>query len=131
MEYKSILKLVKQLDWKLIAIVLSIFVFGLLILTSATHANETGNYGQITKQVLAFALGTGMIIVILLFDYNFIGKYYKGLYIISLVLLGLVLIPGIGAVMGGARSWIKLGPLYLQTSEIVKLTFIFSYAKIV
>ena len=77
MEYKSILKLVKQLDWKLISIVLSIFVFGLLILTSATHANETGNYGQITKQVLAFALGTGMIIVILLFDYNFIGKYYK------------------------------------------------------
>jgi len=131
LEYKSILKLVKQLDWKLIAIVLSIFVFGLLILTSATHANETGNYGQITKQVLAFALGTGMIIVILLFDYNFIGKYYKGLYIISLVLLGLVLIPGIGAVMGGARSWIKLGPLYLQTSEIVKLTFILSYAKIV
>ena len=72
-----------------------------------------------------------MIIGILMFDYNFLGKYYKGLYVVSLILLGVVLIPGIGAQMGGARSWLKLGPLYFQTSELVKLTFILSYAKIV
>ena len=51
--------------------------------------------------------------------------------VVSLILLGVVLIPGIGAQMGGARSWLKLGPLYFQTSELVKLTFILSYAKIV
>ena len=38
-----------------------------------------------------------MIIGILMFDYNFLGKYYKGLYVVSLILLGVVLIPGIGA----------------------------------
>ena len=72
-----------------------------------------------------------MIIGILMFDYNFLGKYYKGLYVISLILLGVVLIPGIGAERGGARSWLNLGPLDFQTSELVKLTFILSYAKIV
>lgn len=131
MEYKSTLKLIKQLDWKLIAIVLSIFAFGLLILSSATHANETGNYKQIYVQMLAFGLGIGMIIFMLLLDYNLMGKYYKGLYVISLILLAIVLIPGIGAERGGARSWLNLGPLDFQTSELVKLTFILSYAKIV
>ena len=130
-ERKSMIKLIKQLDWKLIIIVLCIFSFGLLILSSATHANETGNYFQLYKQGAAFGLGVLMIIGILMFDYNFLGKYYKGLYVVSLILLGVVLIPGIGAQMGGARSWLKLGPLYFQTSELVKLTFILSYAKIV
>ena len=72
-----------------------------------------------------------MLILILLIDYNVIGKYYKGLYVIGLVLLVAVLIPGIGAERGGARSWVELGPLDFQTSELVKLTFILSYAKIV
>lgn len=130
-ERKSMIKLIKQLDWKLIIIVLCIFSFGLLILSSATHANETGDYFQLYKQGAAFGLGMLMIIGILMFDYNFLGKYYKGLYVISLILLGIVLIPGIGAERGGARSWLNLGPLDFQTSELVKLTFILSYAKIV
>ncbi len=130
-EYKSTVKLIKQLDWKLIIIVLAIFSFGLLVLSSATHAQITGNYGQIYKQCMGFGLGTIMIIGILLFDYNFLGKYYKALYIISLLLLAIILIPVIGAERGGARSWLNLGPLDFQTSELVKLTFILSYAKIV
>ena len=130
-ERKSMIRLIKQLDWKLIFILLCIFSFGLVMLSSATHANETGDYFQLYKQGAAFGLGIFMIIGILMFDYNFLGKYYKGLYITSLVLLVIVLIPGIGAERGGARSWLNLGPLDFQTSELVKLTFILSYAKIV
>lgn len=130
-DYKSTIKLVKQLDWKLIITVLAIFSVGLVVLSSATHVKTTGDFGQIYKQGLAFVLGVIMIIGILMFDYNFLGKYYKSLYIISLVLLFIVLIPGIGAERGGARSWLNLGPLDFQTSELVKLTFILSYAKIV
>ena len=130
-EYKSKFKFVKQLDWKLIFIVVSIFCFGLIVLISATHAHSTGNYFQVYKQGSAFILGLAMIVGILLVDYNFLGKYYKAMYIISLALLGIILIPGIGATRGGARSWLNLGPLDFQTSELVKLTFILSYAKIV
>ncbi len=61
-EYKSTIKLIKQLDWKLITIVLAIFGFGLVVLSSATHAQITGNYAQIYKQSLAFGLGLIMII---------------------------------------------------------------------
>ncbi len=133
--YRSSLKLIKQLDWKLIAIVLTIFGFGLVILSSATHLNSNANTTkaifQLGKQCAAFGIGAIVICLILLVDYTLIGKYYKELYLISIILLAVVLIPGIGAERGGARSWLNLGPLDLQTSEIVKLTFILSYAKIV
>ncbi len=129
---KVTLKLIKQLDWKLIIIVLSIFLLGLVVLSSATLTKQTGNFMQIYKQILAFVLGCFLITIILLFDYNFLGKYYKELYIVSLVLLFIVLIPGIGVERGGARSWLNFfGILDFQTSELVKLTFILSYAKIV
>lgn len=127
---KNALKLIKQLDWKLIVTLLAIFIYGLVILSSATHANQTGNYARIIKQSIAFILGIVMIIFILLFDYNYIGQYYKGLYVTSVILLAIVLTP-LGAVRGGAKSTLDLGPLDLQTAELVKLTFILSYAKIV
>ncbi|GAA0862363.1 rod shape-determining protein RodA [Paraclostridium tenue] len=130
-DYKSKFKLIKELDWKLITIVTCIFAFGLMILSSATHATTGGSYLQIIKQGLAFIVGMALVIVILLFDYNFLGKHYKGLYIVSIILLLLVWIPGLGKDMGGARSWLNLGPLDFQTSELVKLTFILSYAKLV
>ncbi|PYF07017.1 spore cortex peptidoglycan biosynthesis regulator SpoVE [Ureibacillus chungkukjangi] len=44
------------------------------------------------------------------------------LYVISLLLLVLVLIPGIGLVRNGSQSWIGLGPLTIQPAEIVKIT---------
>ena len=124
------MKLLKQLDWRLIITLFMIFTFGIVILSSATHVNQTGNYSRLIKQSIAFALGIGMIILMLAFDYNFIGQYYKELYIASVVLLAIVLTP-LGAVRGGARSTLDLGPLDLQTAELVKLTFILSYAKIV
>lgn len=127
---KNALKLLKQLDWKLIATLIVIFIYGLVILSSATHVNQTGNYSRLMKQSVAFILGVIMIVFILLCDYNIIGKYYKGLYILSVVLLAIVLTP-LGEVRGGAKSTLDLGPLDLQTAELVKLTFILSYAKIV
>ncbi len=124
------MRLLKQLDWKLIAALLIIFAYGIVILSSATHANQTGNYSRLFKQSLAFILGIGMIVLMLVVDYNVIGKYYKELYIVSVFLLAIVLTP-LGAVRGGAKSTLDLGPLDFQTAEFVKLTFILSYAKIV
>ena len=130
-DYRKNFKIVKNIDWKLVTIVLVIFLIGILILSSATHANITKNYTQIYKQLLAFLLGVGIIMLMMLFDYDSVGKYYKELYIFSIVMLLIVWIPGLGDRQFGAISWIRIGKFNLQTSEIVKMTFILSYAKIV
>jgi cell division protein FtsW len=49
-------------------------------------------------------------------------KSARGLFIISLVLLALVLVPHVGKVVYGARRWISVGPLSFQPSEMAKFT---------
>ena len=129
-DYSKRGRILRSIDWKLVLIVLVTFSFGLVVLSSATHVNITGNFKQIIVQLIAFVLGIVIIGILLVFDYNSIGKYYKELYIFSIFMLLIVLVPGIGDKQFGARSWIKIGSFNLQTSEIVKLTFILSYAKI-
>lgn len=132
-KFRPDLRMLKQMDWKLVGIAMLIFAYGLVILSSATHLNtkSASSIFQLMKQVAGFGIGIGLICFILMIDYNFIGRYYKELYIISIFLLAVVMLPGIGVSHAGARSWLNLGPLDLQTSEIVKITFILSYAKIV
>ena len=113
-DYKNTLKLIKKIDWKLILIVLAIFAYGLVILSSATHANQTGQYKRLIVQTLAFGIGTVIVIFILMIDYNAMGKHYKELYAVS-----------------RAKSTFNLGILDLQVIEVVKITFILSYAKII
>jgi cell division protein FtsW len=49
-------------------------------------------------------------------------KSARGLFILSLVLLALVLVPHVGKVVYGARRWISVGPLSFQPSELAKFT---------
>jgi cell division protein FtsW len=54
-------------------------------------------------------------------------KYAPILFLLGLVLLAAVLVPGIGRVVNGSRRWISLGPLTVQPSEFMKL-FVIIYA---
>lgn len=49
-------------------------------------------------------------------------KSARGLFLLSLVLLALVLVPHIGKVVYGARRWISVGPFSFQPSELAKFT---------
>lgn len=49
-------------------------------------------------------------------------KFARPLFLISLVLLALVLIPNVGKVVYGARRWISVGPMSFQPSELAKFT---------
>jgi len=122
-------KMWKNIDYGLILTVLIICAFGILMIASATNAHEVGLTRQVKIQSFAFVLGVVVIIAFMFIDYNMLGDLYKVIYVASILVLLMVYIPGLGVVQGNARSWIKLGPIFVQTSEVAKLGFILSFAK--
>lgn len=82
------------------------------------------------KRQLLFA-GMGLIGMLILsrIHYGLYKKYANYFLLLSFCLLVLVLVPGIGLVRGGARSWIGIGAFSLQPAEFIKLGLIIFLAK--
>lgn len=104
-------------------------LFGLFVLSSASAPlayERFGNSYYYLKHQLVFGLlpGLALFMFFSLVDYHVWRKYSFLMFIISVVLLILVFIPGIGAEFGTSRSWIHFGNFSLQPAEIVKLTYL-------
>ncbi len=113
---------------------LMIATFGLLFIgvIMILSASTTVSYKQFNNQYIIFLrqlmfAGIGIIIMIAIsfLPKVFFFKWAKVALWLSIILLGLVLIPSIGISVAGQRNWISLwGPFRLQPSEIAKLTLI-------
>lgn len=78
------------------------------------------------KHQLLFGVIPGLVILYIVqkINYNFWKKISFPLFIISLIFLVLVFIPGFGSRIYGASRWLKLGPFSFQPSEMLKLSII-------
>ncbi len=76
-------------------------------------------------------LGVGIIILLYMskIDLNFLKRRANLILGICVLLLVLVLIPGIGSVRNGSRSWFGIGGLGIQPSEFAKIGLIIFTAK--
>lgn len=123
-------KLGHQSDYSLIIIFGIIVVFGLVMLSSATsvigYSKFQDSYWYLKHQLLSGFL-PGLVLFFLLskIDYQRWKKFSFLFLILSVVLLCLVFVPGIGADYGtDSRSWLNIFGFSIQPAEIVKLTFI-------
>ena len=57
-------------------------------------------------------------------NYQLYYKFANKLLLIAIILLILVLIPGIGVIRNGSRSWFGIGGFGIQPSEFAKLSLI-------
>ncbi len=116
----------KNFDFVLFGLVAVASLFGILMISSA--APSPVKYTAV--QAGAFVLGLCAIGVLMVLDYEYLASLTFYLYGISLILLILVLIPGIGVYENGARSWFRFGSLIgIQPAEIVKIAFIITFAR--
>lgn len=69
------------------------------------------------------------MIIISKIDYKFYYKYSNIILLVSLILLVLVLIPGVGSIRNGSRSWFGIGSLGIQPSEFAKISLIIFTSK--
>jgi len=80
-------------------------------------------YYYLKNQALWLAIGFLIMIFLSRIDYHIFKKISGPIFLANLILLALVLIPGVGTQIKGARRWLNLGFFMLQPSELVKLTF--------
>ncbi len=116
-------------DWTLIGIIILLTVFGLIILSSAGAIAGWNNFGDsywyIKHQLLSgFFFGMIFFLILSRLDYYRLKSLAGPLLAVSIILLVLVFIPGVGAEYGSARSWLNVFGFSVQPSEIVKLTFL-------
>lgn len=115
-------------DLVLLLIVLGLVVIGLAMVYSSSHVWAEYKYADalffVKRQSLFAGVGVVCMFVIAAIPYYFWRKYVWHILIICLLFLILVLVPGIGIVRGGARSWIGIGAFSIQPSEFMKLGLI-------
>ncbi|MEO7412271.1 MAG: putative peptidoglycan glycosyltransferase FtsW [Opitutaceae bacterium] len=101
---------------------------GLTILFSASASMNQNAYYYLNKQLIGVGAAAVVCFVTSRLDLDYLRRYTWWMVGISVLLLTLVLIPGIGVWRGGARRWLGYGPVLLQVSEFAKLSFVFCLA---
>lgn len=123
----SKLKSSNGVDLPLLIVVLMLVALGLVMVLSASSPSalaESGDsYAYFKKQAFAAFLGLIAMGILSKFNYDIYKKFYKAIYVLSVLILFMVLIPKIGVESNGARRWINLG-MQIQPSEITKIGLI-------
>lgn len=114
----------KNYRFGLVALVLVLSIIGILVVGSANESYQS-------KQILGVVIGLVVMAVVSLIDYVWITNFYWILYGMSVFMLAIVLIPGIGVYVNGARRWINLGFTNFQPSELAKILLIIFFAKFI
>ena len=116
-------------DQPLIWVTVALLAWGLVMVYSASIAMpENPRFARYTPTYFLVRHAAWVVIafVVALLAFQVpVATWEKAapwLFVLSLVLLGLVLIPHVGKVVYGARRWISIGPFSFQPSEFAKLT---------
>lgn len=138
MNFKDIKKYIKQFDYKnaflqtdiiYLIICLALSVFGILMVSSATYSGDSYFSRDAKVMVLATCLGLGIAMIISFIDYDIILKLWPLIGLAMIVaMLGLFKFGVSPEGRSDAFSWYKIGSLYFQPSEIVKIGFIVTFS---
>ena len=116
------------LDTGLLMAVLAAVSIGLVMVASASvnfaHEQQADQLFFFKRHLFYLGLGLALAVVVMRIPLLTWYRLSPLLLLGSIVLLGLVLVPGIGVSVNGSRRWLDLGPLTLQVSELAKIGLI-------
>lgn len=113
---------------RVVILVMTIVFIGIMMVYSASNIwagykfNDSLYY--IKRQALFAVIGIIAMFIFSKIDYHIYQKNANKILIFCFILMILVLIPGLGSVRGGSRSWFNLGIISLQPSELFKIAII-------
>ncbi|MBM4408849.1 MAG: putative lipid II flippase FtsW, partial [Chloroflexi bacterium] len=119
-----------QPDVVILVAVVALAAIGILMVYSSSAikayvATDGNTFAVVGPQVLWAILGLIAMVVMMRVDYRWLRMISVPVYLIALVVLVLVLIPGLGIKVGGSARWIQFGPLLaVHPAEFAKLALI-------
>ena len=123
----------KKKDYKLFFSVAILALFGCIMIYSSSNIwaeyKFNNPYKYFINQFIFYIIGLFGMIIFSKIDYNIYKKKSNMIILICFLLLILVLIPGIGVVRNGSRSWFGVGGFGIQPSEAAKIGLVIFIAK--
>ena len=108
-------------------------LFGLIMIYSSSYVwaefKFNNPYKYLINQGVFLVIGIILMTIASKIDVNIYKKYSNLFLLLTFILLILVIIPGVGVVRNGSRSWFGIGSFGFQPSEICKLSLVIFVSK--
>lgn len=121
----------QSVDQALVWVVVALLMWGMVMVYSASIAmpdnprfSRYSHTHFLTRHVISMVVGSVMALLVFQVRTETWEKIARPLFVVSLILLALVLIPFIGKGVNGARRWISFGIFNFQPSELAKFATI-------
>ncbi len=127
--------ILRNVDRGLLLSFLALLCCGLIVLYAASfyNAQDRGSaLSEVYSQLLGVAAGAILMMILLRIDYRVLAdaRISGAFLLLSILLLILVAIPGVGRMLNGSRRWLRLGPISFQPSEAAKYAVILFLARL-
>jgi cell division protein FtsW len=123
-----------EYDKVLFTITLILVGLGILMVYSASAIRAQENFGDpvffLKRQVAWAVIGLAILIWFMGQDYRRFERWAPLLYLVSVLLLILVLIPEVGTKINGARRWLRFGSLSFQPAEFAKFALMLCLSRL-
>ncbi|MDQ0206444.1 stage V sporulation protein E [Alkalicoccobacillus murimartini] len=120
-------------DAILLLTTLTLLCIGVIMVYSASAAWAAYRFDDafffLKRQMFFAGVGVALMLFIMRVEYWTWRSYAKLILLVCFILLILVLVPGVGLVRGGARSWLGVGAFSIQPSEFMKMGMVIFLAK--
>jgi cell division protein FtsW len=117
-----------EYDKVLLTITLILVGLGILMVYSASAIRAQEQFGDpsffLKRQIIWAVVGLMALIWVLGQDYRPLKRWAPLFYLASVLFLIVVLIPGMGTKVNGARRWLRVGSLSFQPAEFAKIGLI-------
>lgn len=114
-----------QFDFGAFLTAVSLIAIGLISIYSATY--DAGMHSYFFKQLVYAGIGFSVMLVVAFVPERWIGNAAYILYGISIIFL--IAVVAFGKTVSGAQSWLVIGPISFQPSEVAKLGTILAIAR--
>jgi rod shape determining protein RodA len=114
----------KDFDWVLLAAALLLSTISLIEISSATMAQPENFF---LRQLAWVGVGVVFLFIVSAIDYHLIAEHIPWLYVLAIGALLYTL--ALGHRVSGSKSWVSLGHVQFQPSELIKMVAVVALAR--